>query len=227
MIQLKNIRKIYPMGSRDVIALNDVSLTINKGDFIALKGPSGSGKSTLLNILGLVDLPTEGNYLLDGCLMDGQNSKQRSESRRKYLGFIFQNYNLIPELSIYENVEIPLLISKYKKAERKDLVESIVEEVGLKEYIKHRPGELSGGQQQRVAIARALVKQPPIIIADEPTANLDSKTGREIIDMMKMLNERYGITFVFATHDDSILDVMNTVAYLHDGSLLRIERNRG
>lgn len=224
MIELKSISKIYPMGIRNVVALDDVSLIVEKGDFIALKGPSGSGKSTLLNILGLVDVPTEGNYLLDGNLMNGQNSKQRSESRRKYLGFIFQNYNLIPELSIYENVEIPLLISKFKKADRKNLVEAIVEEVGLKDHIKHKPGELSGGQQQRVAIARALVKKPPIIIADEPTANLDSKTGREIIDLMKALNERHGITFVFATHDELILDAMKTVAYLQDGCILRVER---
>lgn len=227
MIEITNINKTYKMASHKVVALDNVTLRIEQGDFLALKGPSGSGKTTMLNIFGLIDVPTQGSYRLDEVLMDGLNAKQRSNYRRKYLGFIFQNYNLIPELNIYENVEIPLLISGVKKSIRKEMVENTVEELGLKDHIKHKPGELSGGQQQRVAIARALVKKPPVIIADEPTANLDTKTGQEIIKLMKDLNERHCITFIFATHDELILDLMKTVVYLQDGRVLKVEKGGG
>lgn len=224
MIELNGIRKIFKMNSRDVIALNDINLTIEEGDFLALKGPSGSGKSTLLNIIGLIDEPTDGTYQLKSTSMNNLNAKQRSITRRDHLGFIFQNYNLIPELSVYENVEIPLLISKHKTSERREMVEAIVKEVGLIDHIRHKPSELSGGQQQRVAIARALVKKPPVIVADEPTANLDTKTGEEIMLLMKQLNERYNITFIFATHDDLIIRNMKTVVNIQDGDITRIDK---
>ncbi|MBN1646470.1 MAG: ABC transporter ATP-binding protein [Spirochaetales bacterium] len=200
-------------------ALRGISLSVSKGSFVALKGPSGSGKSTLLNIIGLIDSMTDGSYYLDGSDMASLTLGERSICREKYLGFIFQSFNLIPELNVYENVEIPLLIKKVRKKERKEMVLNIIDEVGLGKHIKHRPGELSGGQQQRVAIARALVKQPPLVIADEPTANLDSRTGRGILELMKELNERHRITFVFATHDNNVVEYMNAVYEMEDGLL--------
>lgn len=219
MIELKNIKKKYQRGANELWALKDISLKINKGEFIAFRGPSGSGKTTLLNIIGLLDSATEGEYLLDGKDISEKKHKKLSRLRASYLGFIFQNFNLIPELNIYENVEIPLLISGKNKIIRREEVEEMVEDVGLADHIKHRPSELSGGQMQRVAIARALVKKPPIVIADEPTANLDTETGTEIIELMKELNEKYNVTFLFATHDETITDYMEEIYLLKDGRL--------
>lgn len=227
MIELRGITKTYQMEARDVVAVDGVDLTIGHGEFLALKGPSGSGKSTLLNIIGLVDVPTTGSYTLDGVAMDGANAKQRSEQRRRHLGFVFQDFNLIPELSVAESVEIPLLISRYKQSERRRMVEQVVEDVGLSEHIRHKPGELSGGQQQRVAIARALVRRPPVVVADEPTANLDTATGRGVVQVMKQLNERYGVTCIFATHDELITDTMKRIVHLWDGRIDRIEERNG
>lgn len=223
MIELKNIKKMYRVGSSELWALQGISLSVDKGEFIAFKGPSGSGKSTLLNIIGLLDTPTEGEYLMDGVSMSGKDNKKRSQCRAQYLGFIFQNFNLIPELSIYENVEIPLLIAGEKPKARKEKVYKIVEEVGLLSHIRHRPGELSGGQMQRVAIARALVKNPPLVIADEPTANLDTKTGLEIIELMKELNRNHKITFLFATHDENIKGYMEKTYYICDGQIVDVK----
>jgi putative ABC transport system ATP-binding protein len=225
MIELKNIKKMYRVGSSELWALKGISLKVDKGEFIAFKGPSGSGKSTLLNIIGLLDTPTEGEYLIDGVSMSSKDSnhKKRSQCRAQYLGFIFQNFNLIPELSIYENVEIPLLIAGENPKDRKEKVYQIVEEVGLISHIRHRPGELSGGQMQRVAIARALVKNPPLVIADEPTANLDTKTGQEIIQLMKELNRKLQITFLFATHDENIKNYMERTYYICDGQLVDVQ----
>ena len=219
MIELKNIKKKYQRGVNELWALKGISLKIAQGEFIAFKGPSGSGKTTLLNIVGLLDSATEGEYLLDGKDVSSTKHKKRSRLRATYLGFIFQNFNLIPELSVYENVEIPLLIAGENKKLRQAKVEEMVEAVGLADHIKHRPGELSGGQMQRVAIARALVKNPPLVIADEPTANLDTKTGTEIIELMKGLNEKYKVTFLFATHDETIIDYMEGIFQLKDGKL--------
>ena len=219
MIELKNIKKKYQRGVNELWALKGISLKIAQGEFIAFKGPSGSGKTTLLNIVGLLDSATEGEYLLDGKDVSATKHKKRSRLRATYLGFIFQNFNLIPELSVYENVEIPLLIAGENKKHRQEKVEEMVEAVGLADHIKHRPGELSGGQMQRVAIARALVKNPPLVIADEPTANLDTKTGTEIIELMKGLNEKYKVTFLFATHDETIIDYMEGIFQLKDGKL--------
>jgi putative ABC transport system ATP-binding protein len=220
MIELRSIRKRYQIGSSVLWALNGISLKVNKGEFIALKGPSGSGKTTLLNIIGMLDTPTEGEYIIDGNNVAQQDPKSRSILRAKYLGFVFQTFNLIPELNVFENVEIPLLISGENPKKRKNAVMNIIEEVGLSNHINHRPGELSGGQMQRVAIARALVKNPPLIIADEPTANLDSKTGNEIVSLMKGLNQAHQITFIFATHDETITNFMDKIVVISDGVVI-------
>lgn len=222
MISLKNITKDYQVYSRKVTAVKGVSIDIPSGDFLTLKGASGSGKSTLLNIIGLVDTPTAGVYRLNSESTESLSKKERSLWRKRHLGFIFQNFNLIPELSVYENVEIPLLISGEKKKDRQSKINEIIEEVGLADHRRHRPGELSGGQQQRVAIARALVCTPPVIVADEPTANLDTKTGRDIVDLMKSLNEKRGVTFVFATHDELILNSMKTIVHMRDGEIVDV-----
>lgn len=223
MIELKNVKKMYRVGSSELWALKGVNLEVEKGEFIAFKGPSGSGKSTLLNIIGLLDTPTEGDYLIDGNDMANQSPQKRSKYRAEYLGFIFQNFNLIPELTIYENVEIPLLITGEMVKTRKERVTSIIEKVGLSNHIKHRPGELSGGQMQRVAIARALVKNPPLIIADEPTANLDTKTGIEIVQLMTKLNKEYKITFLIATHDETIKEYMEKTYFIIDGQITDVQ----
>lgn len=220
MIKLSQISKKYLKDTREIRALDDVDVSIKQGSFLALKGPSGSGKSTLLNILGLVDVPDSGEYILNGTSMEKLSAKDRSKFRKQYLGFVFQNFNLIPELSVYENVEIPLLIQGGEKSSMNEKVITAIENVGLSDYLKHKPGELSGGQQQRVSIARALVRNPPLIIADEPTANLDSVNGRSIVSLMRDMNEKYGITFVFATHDEIILDYMKEIICLRDGKII-------
>lgn len=226
MIELNEVKKMYKMGLSELWALKGISLRIGKGEFVAFKGPSGSGKTTLLNIIGLLDTPTAGEYLIENRSMTEYNPQKRSASRAKYLGFIFQNFNLIPELNIFENVEIPLLIAREKPKIRREKVIKIIEEVGLADHIQHRPGELSGGQMQRVAIARALVKNPPIVLADEPTANLDTKTGIEIVELMKKLNQEYRITFLFATHDETIKSYMQKTFYLTDGQVVDLQENK-
>ncbi len=224
LIEIRNARKKYLMGQRELWALDDVSLEIEHGDFMALKGPSGSGKSTLLNILGLLDSLSQGEHVLDGRSIASLNAAQRSACRSKYLGFIFQNYNLIPELNVYENIEVPLLIAREKKAGYHDKLMQLIEDVGLQDHLQHRPGELSGGQQQRVAVARALVRKPPLVIADEPTANLDSKTGQGIMELMRELNRKYGVTFVFATHDEGISGFMKAIYKMVDGKIVESKR---
>ncbi len=217
MIELIDIKKKYQMGPTELWALKGINLAIEPGEFVAFQGPSGSGKTTLLNIVGLLDIPTEGEYLFNGQTTLRQNHKQRAKYRAGHLGFIFQTFNLIPGQSVYENVEVPLLILKENASERREKVERIVEAVGLKDHIQHLPNELSGGQMQRVAIARALVKEPPVVIADEPTANLDKNTSLEIMELMKGLNERFGTTFLFATHDEKITRYMDRTIDLVDG----------
>lgn len=226
MIELRNIKKMYRIGATELWALKGVSLKVEKGEFIAFKGPSGSGKSTLLNLIGMLDTPSAGEYFIEGLNVSAAGAKKRSQYRADYLGFIFQNFNLIPELNIYENVEIPLLIANEHAKSRKEKVLRIIEAVGLKNHLRHKPGELSGGQMQRVAIARALVKNPPLVIADEPTANLDSKTGKEIVELMKKLNQEYQITFLFATHDETIKDYMEKIYYITDGEIMNVEERK-
>jgi putative ABC transport system ATP-binding protein len=226
MIEMNGVTKIYETGSRELVALDRISLSVRKGDFMALKGPSGSGKSTLLNMLGLLDCMSEGSYLFENRELAKAGAAERSRFRAESLGFVFQSFNLVPELDIYQNVEVPLLISGRRESEYRDSVLALIEEVGLKDHIKHRPGELSGGQQQRVSIARALAKRPPLVLADEPTANLDSVIGAGILELLKGLNEKYGITFIFATHDERCLGYMNRVCHLRDGRIEKIEDNQ-
>ena len=218
MINLKDVKKTYLLGKKKVEALRGIDLQIEKGEFVAVKGPSGSGKTTLLNLLGALDIPDEGEIIFEGEDISKLERKKRLAFRARNLGFVFQDYNLIPELNVYENVEIPLLITNVRK--RKEKIIKVIEEVGLLDHIDHRPAELSGGQRQRVSIARALVKNPPLILADEPTANLDSKTGLKIVELMQRLNKMHNITFVIATHDTSILEKIDRVVNIMDGKIM-------
>jgi len=227
LIELKDIWKIYPMsGGIEIQALKAVNLDIAEGEFISVAGPSGSGKTTLLNTIGLIDNFTRGSLLLNGMTIETQTRQELAMLRREYIGFVFQSLNLLPVLNVFENVELPLVISKKSasRAERRDWVNSILEEVGLADRRKHIPAELSGGQQQRVAIARALVTSPRIVIADEPTANLDSDTGDKILRLMKKINQEEKTTFVFSTHDPEIWQMADRIVFLHDGAVKTEER---
>ncbi|MDC7235221.1 MAG: ABC transporter ATP-binding protein [Spirochaetales bacterium] len=219
IIRLNNVKKTYRMGEVDVHALNGVDLSLVKGDFVAVAGPSGAGKTTIMNMIGLIDLPTSGDIEINGQNVSTLNDRQLTEMRHEFLGFIFQSFNLLPVLNVRENIELPLLIGKKvpSKSERSDWVNHLIEEVGLSKWHNHKPSELSGGQRQRVAIARALVGKPPIVIADEPTANLDSITGAYILDLMKQMNKEFGTTFVFSTHDAVIREMADHVVLLKDG----------
>jgi putative ABC transport system ATP-binding protein len=219
-IRFLNVYKYYQTGKIAVSALIDCSFMLTEGDFVILTGPSGSGKSTLLNIAGLLDTPTKGEVYFCGLKINFQNDKQLTYYRKKNLGFVFQNFNLIPILTVYENVEYPLLGSSYSIVERKELVNSQLREVGLAGLGKRFPNELSGGQQQRVSIARALITNPKIIIADEPTANLDSKTGRNIINLMHAINANTKTTFIMATHDKDLINKADKIIRLFDSKIV-------
>jgi len=217
VININNISKVYNMGSNDFVALEDINLSIKKGEYVAIVGPSGAGKSTLMNIIGCLDTPTNGEYTLDGLNTKCSDSKL-AEIRNCKIGFIFQNYNLLPKLNVLENVELPLLyLGLPTKKVREQALEAL-KRVGLETHLKHKPTELSGGQKQRVAIARALVTKPQIILADEPTGALDSKTGREVLDMIKALNNE-GNTIVMITHDKEIAAEANRVVTIKDGRI--------
>ena len=205
----------------EVQALKAINLDIEEGEFISVAGPSGSGKTTLLNIIGLIDNFSRGSLNLDGIEIKKQNRQELARLRRDYIGFVFQSLNLLPVLNVFENVELPLVISRKKtsKAERKDWVNTLLEEVDLVDRKKHIPAQLSGGQQQRVAIARALVTSPRIVIADEPTANLDSDTGDKILRLMKKINKEKKTTFIFSTHDPEIWQMADHIIFLHDGAV--------
>lgn len=222
IIQLENVKKIYSLGKTEVHAVRGVSFSIEKGDFASIVGPSGSGKSTILNLIGCIDQPTEGTVIINGTATEGLKDKALTNLRHQTLGFIFQSFNLIPVLNVYENIEFPLLLGKNKmgKKETKEWIEYLVEAVGLENHIIHKSNELSGGQRQRVAIARALVTKPEIVLADEPTANLDSKTGQSIIELMKKMNAELNTTFIFSTHDTSVMDVADHVVRLLDGLIV-------
>jgi putative ABC transport system ATP-binding protein len=221
IVELQDVHKIYPLGKTEVHAVKGVSFGIEEGDFISIAGPSGSGKSTILNMIGCIDTPTSGEVLIEGTSTGGLSDHQITALRHRVLGFIFQSFNLVPVLSVYENIEFPLLLGRDvpPKAERRDWIEYLVDEVGLDRWMKHKPNELSGGQRQRVAIARALVTKPTIVLADEPTANLDSKTGGTIIELMKRVNSDIGTTFIFSTHDPTIVGIADHVIRLHDGEV--------
>ena len=218
LIELKDVYKIYHMGDEDVHALDGVSLTIDKGEFVAIVGQSGSGKSTAMNIIGCLDVPTSGTYHLGGVDVSTMDDDQQAEIRNKMLGFIFQQYNLIPKLTVLENVELPLIYRNVPAAERKRLSEESLKRVGLEKRMDHKPTEMSGGQQQRVAIARALAAAPPLILADEPTGNLDSKSSREIMEILRKLHTE-GRTVILITHDDKIAQSAKRIIRIMDGKI--------
>jgi len=226
IVRLTDVRKVYPLGKTEVHAVKGVTFGIEKGDFISIAGPSGSGKTTILNLIGCIDTPTAGAVEIDGQATSGLSDRDITSLRHKMLGFIFQSFNLVPVLNVFENIEFPLLLGK-DRAPRKEKLEWIgylIEEVGLTNWTKHRPNELSGGQRQRVAIARALVTKPQIVLADEPTANLDSATGAAIIELMKKINREMETTFIFSTHDDKIVQIADHIIRLHDGMVSSEER---
>ncbi len=224
IVELRDVKKVYPLGKTAVHAVKGVSFEIERGDFVSIAGPSGSGKSTILNMIGCIDTPTDGQVFVNDQLTSGLDDDSITALRHQTLGFIFQSFNLIPVLNVYENIEFPLLIGDetMAKEERSDWVDFLIDAVGLADWRRHRPNELSGGQRQRVAIARALATKPQIVLADEPTANLDSVTGEQIIGLMKKLNQEQGTTFVFSTHDAHIVDIASHIIRLKDG---RIESN--
>ena len=218
LIELKDIYKIYHMGNEDVRANDGITLTIYKGEFVAIVGKSGSGKSTLMNIIGALDVPTDGSYYLGGEDVSDMTDDQLAAIRNRMIGFIFQQYNLLPKLNLLENVELPLLYAGVGREERRDRAMASLERVGLKEKWRNMPNQLSGGQQQRVSIARALAGDPSLILADEPTGALDSRTSREVLDFLKQLNTE-GNTIVMITHDNSIAVEAKRVVRIHDGKI--------
>ncbi len=220
IIRLADVSKDYFLGKVKVSALRGVSLNIGRGEFLSIKGPSGSGKTTLLNIIGLIDTATGGQVILDSEDITRQSDKVLTRLRLYKIGFIFQTFNLIPVLNVLENIEFPLLLMKDKsETDRRNKALELIEAVGLKDHIHHRPNELSGGQRQRVAIARALATDPEIVLADEPTANLDSVTGESILELMKMLNETKKTTFIFSTHDAGVLKYAKRIVEIRDGQI--------
>jgi putative ABC transport system ATP-binding protein len=226
IVELQDVRKVYPLGKVEVEAVKGVSFSIERGDFIAIAGPSGSGKSTILNMLGCVDRPTSGSVLINGQPIKDLSDKALTTLRHETLGFIFQSFNLIPVLNVYENIEFPLLLGKNgpKGKEKTEWIDYLIGEVGLEQWRTHKPNELSGGQRQRVAIARALVTKPQIVLADEPTANLDSATGEQILDLMKRINREMETTFIFSTHDAKIVELADHVVRLKDGLVVENAR---
>jgi putative ABC transport system ATP-binding protein len=219
LIQLENVSRLYRVGETEVRALDGVSLHIHQGDFIALMGPSGSGKSTLLNVIGCLDPPTSGVYRLDGEEVQALSEKRLAEIRQKKIGFIFQSYHLVPRMTALRNVELPLILAGVDPKERRERAKAALEPLGMGPRAEHRPDQLSGGECQRVAIARAMVERPSILLADEPTGNLDSKTGEEIITLIEALN-RTGLTIVLVTHDPRIAAHAGRLLYMRDGRLL-------
>jgi putative ABC transport system ATP-binding protein len=218
--QTQNLRKTYHFGDTEVHALREVSLEIGEHEFVAVWGPSGSGKSTLCNLIGLLDVPTAGEVIVGGQVASGLTDARRSELRNASIGFVFQNFNLIPVLTALENVMLPLQISGISKKEASNRAERLLEEVELSDRMHHRPQKMSGGQQQRVAVARALVTDPALVIADEPTANLDTQNANLIIDLMRRINQDRGAAFVFSTHDDRLLDRVDRRIHLQDGEVV-------
>lgn len=221
----KDVKKDYKMGNITISALKGINLVVDKGDFLCIAGPSGSGKTTLLNLIGCIDTATSGNIEIAGSSINGLSVNDLTDIRLHKIGFIFQTFNLIKVLNVYENVEFPLLLMKnLTKKERSDRVKYFLNEVGLYDRIRHKPRELSGGQRQRVAIARALVTKPEIILADEPTANLDSKTGENIINLMRKVNEHDKTTLIFSTHDESIMELTNRLIRIKDGIISDVKK---
>lgn len=219
LIKLENISKIYRLGSQEVVALSHLSLTFDAGEFTVLAGPSGSGKTTALNLIGCLDRPTSGRVTISGLDLGTANARQLADFRLQNIGFIFQSYNLIPVLTAAENAEFTLMLRKVPKARRREIVRKIFADLGIAGLEERRPGDLSGGQQQRVAIARAMAGEPHVILADEPTANLDSHTAEELLALMRRLNRERGTTFLFSSHDDRVISQARRVIRLEDGCL--------
>lgn len=218
MITLQNIEKVYRTSTIETLALNNINLTVEKGEFLSIMGPSGCGKSTLLNVMGLLDEPSKGDVKIDGKRASGLPDKELSRFRNEKLGFVFQSYHLINDLPVIDNVELPLLYRKISGSERRKLAIEALEKVGLSNRMKHYPSQLSGGQRQRVAIARAIIGKPVIILADEPTGNLDSTMGNEIMDILMNLNKNEGTTIVMVTHDENMSKKTDRLVRLFDGS---------
>ncbi len=220
IVSMQKVVRNYYLGKTVVNALGGIDLEVEKGEFICIAGPSGSGKTTLLNLIGCLDKPTSGKVFLDGDDVERLSDNKLSRLRAERIGFIFQSFNLIPVLSAFENIEYPLLLKGVLRGSRKKKVLSMLEEVELADFTRHRPNQLSGGQRQRVAIARALVTDPEMVLADEPTANLDSKTGEAIVDLMRKINQETKATFIFSTHDSMVMKYAHRMIRLQDGRII-------
>lgn len=226
LVDVQGVRKTYSLGKTEVHALRGVSFEIERGDFLSIVGPSGSGKTTLLNIIGCIDRPTDGTVLFDGESISTYSDNDEADVRLHRMGFVFQTFNLVPVLSVVENVEFPMILSGIPKAKRRRRAKELVEAVGLSEFPTHKPDELSGGQRQRVAIARALVNEPELVIADEPTANLDSETGAMIVDLMRTLNRDQHVSFLFSTHNPEVTQYAKRIIRLRDGAIHEVEEKQ-
>jgi putative ABC transport system ATP-binding protein len=224
LIEIKGVTKWFPVGGVRFVALSDINLSYQKGEFTGIIGPSGSGKTTLLNIIGSLDVPSEGSATVLGKKIESLSQKEAAELRSRFVGFIFQTYNLLPVYTVFENVEFPLLLLNYSEKERKRMVEDALAWVHLTSKMKSRPAQLSGGESQRVAIARAIVKKPELILADEPTANLDSENSNHILTTMEDLNKNFKTTFIFSTHDEKVMKYLRRKVYLVDGKVFRDEK---
>jgi putative ABC transport system ATP-binding protein len=228
IVAVEDVSKIYKLGKAEVHALRGVSLVVDRGEFLAIAGPSGSGKTTLLNLVGCVDTPTAGQVVMDGKDTKTLSERALTDLRLHHIGFIFQTFNLVQVLSVFQNVEFPLLLQGgLSRKERRARVTELLEAVGLSEHARHRPSELSGGQRQRVAVARALVTRPALVLADEPTANLDSQTGETIIDLMRDMNRKDGTTFIFSTHDPKVMAHATALVRIADGRVTGREVTNG
>jgi len=218
LIEMRELTRVYQLGPQEIYALRGVNLTIDPGEYVAIMGPSGSGKSTLMNIIGCLDTPSAGRYFLDGIAVETMNDDELAAVRNKKIGFVFQTFNLLARTTALQNVELPLIYAKIPRAERREMAEEALKAVGLGERMNHQPNELSGGQRQRVAIARALVNKPSLLLADEPTGNLDSQTGREILDLFRELSDR-GNSIIMVTHEDDVAREARRVVHIRDGKI--------
>jgi putative ABC transport system ATP-binding protein len=227
VIELQDVARIYKIGEVETHALRGVNLTIDEGEFTAIVGPSGSGKTTMLQLMGCLDRPTSGRVLINGEDISKLNANKRADLRKGTIGFVFQFFALIPGLTAYENVDLPLLLAGRKKSERRERANELLEAVGLTDRARHRPDQMSGGEQQRVAIARALAIDPVLVLADEPTANLDTENGQQIMEIMQRLNEETGTTFIFATHDPRVFPFARRVVEVRDGKVTENSQHTG
>jgi len=218
LIEMQGLMRVYQLGPQEIYALRGVDLVIERGEYVAIMGPSGSGKSTLMNIIGCLDRPTSGRYLLDGIPVESMEDDELAAIRNKKIGFVFQTFNLLARTTALQNVELPLVYAKIPRQERREMAEEALAAVGLQERMHHQPNELSGGQRQRVAIARALVNKPSLLLADEPTGNLDSQTGREILDLFRDLHNR-GNSIIMVTHEDDVAQEAKRVIHIRDGKI--------